>query len=226
MIDRSNLPGAVLLASALLAATITPPAAAAPCKLVLDPAATRVTFTLDATGHTVEGEAPIEESAIEFDLATGEASGAITVAARRIETGNKTRDSDMRRKVLETDRYPHIVFRPESAKGELAQEGKSRVELVGSFEIHGQGHPLELDCEVSREGERVSAETRFTVPYVEWGMKNPSFLFLRVAKEVEVAIHAVGRLAEGAAEPSSPDPGDAPPPSPAGTGRSSPRFPS
>jgi hypothetical protein len=33
------------------------------------------------------------------------------------------------------------------------------------------------------------------VPYVQWGMKNPSTLFLRVSNKVEISIHTVARAA-------------------------------
>ena len=47
---------------------------------------------------------------------------------------------------------------------------------------------------VEASGDELSAETAFEIPYVEWGMKDPSFLFLRVAKVVEVKVSATGSL--------------------------------
>jgi hypothetical protein len=39
---------------------------------------------------------------------------------------------------------------------------------------------------------RLDATGSFSVPYVEWGMKNPSKPFLRVGKAVEVSVDAKG----------------------------------
>jgi hypothetical protein len=43
------------------------------------------------------------------------------------------------------------------------------------------------------EGGRVNATADFEVPYVKWGMKDPSTLFLRVKNSVLINIVAVGR---------------------------------
>ena len=39
--------------------------------------------------------------------------------------------------------------------------------------------------------------THFSVPYVRWGMKNPSTLFLRVGDTVSIDVHAAGRIQPG-----------------------------
>jgi hypothetical protein len=47
---------------------------------------------------------------------------------------------------------------------------------------------------VQISADTVTATTRFTVPYVEWGMKNPSRLLLRVSKQVEIEVSAKGTI--------------------------------
>ena len=66
--------------------------------------------------------------------------------------------------------------------------------ISGRFEIHGEEHPLVLDFDVDIDGDELRATTTFTVPYVEWGMKDPSKFLLRVKKEVALTIRAVGTL--------------------------------
>ena len=44
---------------------------------------------------------------------------------------------------------------------------------------------------------RLDASGTFSVPYVEWGMKDPSKAFLRVGKAVDVTIDAKGALTAG-----------------------------
>jgi polyisoprenoid-binding protein YceI len=201
---------AVTAVTAITAATTQPsparpPAAAAPAPgeeitVHLDPEASRITFTLGATLHTVEGSFQLTEGEIRFDPATGEASGRVVVDAASGDTGNDKRDRDMHAKVLESDTHPRFILTPERVEGSFSPEGASQIVLHGSLEIHGGTHPVALSAEVRTANGRVEADGRLEVPYVEWGMEDPSKFILRVEKSVAVEVHAVGRLAAGAEE--------------------------
>ncbi len=43
------------------------------------------------------------------------------------------------------------------------------------------------------KGGEMTASIHFSIPYVKWGMKNPSTFVLRVADHVEIDLSAVGR---------------------------------
>ena len=60
--------------------------------------------------------------------------------------------------------------------------------------LHGADHPMTLPLSVTVDGGNVKAEARFEVPYVEWGMEDPSFLFVRAEKRVVVSVRAEGRI--------------------------------
>jgi hypothetical protein len=60
--------------------------------------------------------------------------------------------------------------------------------------MHGASHPLTLVVQAHLAGEQLTSDTHFTIPYVSWGLKNPSTLFLRVNDTVDIAIHAVGQV--------------------------------
>lgn len=162
--------------------------------VVLDTTSTRIAFTLGATLHTVEGSFAVREGRISFDPAGGRATGRVVVDATSGDTGNAKRDRKMHREVLESERYPEIVFTPSSVAGHLAPQGTSHVTLAGTVSLHGGSHPLSIPTDVTVDGDRVTATGTFAVPYVEWGLEDPSAFILRVEKHVDVTLEAVGRL--------------------------------
>ncbi|HZI63227.1 MAG TPA: YceI family protein [Thermoanaerobaculia bacterium] len=183
-------------------------AGAAELRLVLDPAESRVAFSLDATLHTVRGTARLEHGEVRFDPASGAASGEIVVDARSAETGNGSRDRDMHRKVLDSADFPQIVLEIERLSGEFAPAGRSDLRLGGRMRLQGGAHPIEIPVQAEAAGEKVTAKARFTVPYVAWGLPDPSTFVLRVGKQVAVEVAAVGRLVAASAGAAA---GEAPP---------------
>lgn len=199
-------PALSALAAALAAglAALAPAApAAAETVLRLDPAATDVSFEVPATGHDVHGLLRLAAGEVRFDPATGEAAGTITVDAKSAETGNGSRDRTLHEKVFESELFPSFVFTAERVEGALPADGKGEVRLRGTMRVHGDDHPMVLPAEVEVHGDEVVADVTFEVPYVAWGMHNPSLMFLRVADAVAVTVHAEGSLVSEAADASN-----------------------
>src|SRR5271165_6205510 len=145
-----------------------------------DPAKTRIEWTLGDVLHTVQGTFQLKSGAILFDPRTGEASGQMVVDATSGNSGNKTRDSKMNKEILESSRYPEIIFSPSHVSGYVAGQDSSTVQVAGTFMIHGGSHELTLTLPISVKSNSIEAHTSFPVPYVAWGMKDPSTLFLKV----------------------------------------------
>jgi polyisoprenoid-binding protein YceI len=164
--------------------------------LQLDPARTAVSFTLDATLHSVHGTFHAKPSAVEFDPASGLLSGEILVDAKSGETGNGMRDRKMHKDVLESDVYPAISFRPDRVEGKVALPGKSSVQVHGMFRIHGADREMTVPAEVELFPDSWTASVHFTIPYAKWGMKNPSTFFLRVSDSVEIDVVTAGSVVQ------------------------------
>jgi hypothetical protein len=113
--------------------------------------------------------------------------GEIVVNTQSGESGKGTRDRKTRREGLESDRYPDIIFRPDSVEGAVAAEGQSLL-LVRT------DHELTVPAEVEMRPDGWSATVHFAIPYVKWGMKNPSTLFLPVSESVEIDLGIGGVL--------------------------------
>jgi polyisoprenoid-binding protein YceI len=164
-------------------------------KVVLDPAQTEIHWKLSAGLHTIHGTFKLKSGEFLFNPKTGLAEGEILVDATTGQSGNAARDKRMQDEVLESNRYPAVFYHPTKIKGPFkAGEGTQDLTGEGTFNIHGADHPLELPLKVQISADTVTATTRFTVPYVEWGMKNPSRFLLRVGKQVEVEVTAKGTI--------------------------------
>lgn len=167
-------------------------AAAQNVELGLSPQQTAIQYTLDASFHTVHGTFQLKNGDLHFDPATNRLWGAIVVDARSGETGNGSRDRKMHKEVLESEHYPEIAFRPSRVEGTVAMQGKSSVQVHGIFAIHGAEHEVTVPAEIEMFPDRWIATLHFAVPYVQWGMKNPSNFFLRVSESVEVEVSTAG----------------------------------
>ena len=190
--------GLLLVAFGLSAETLR----AQDMALELDPAKTRVEFTLGATLHSVHGTFALKSGTIHFNPSTGSASGLIVVDATSGDTENKGRDHKMHQEILESQRYPEITFTPAKLIGKVELQGDSSVQVDGIFRLHGTDHPMTLTVPAQVKGNSLSARTHIVIPYIAWGLKNPSTFFLHVSDEVEVDITAAGRVLP---MPSQPD---------------------
>jgi polyisoprenoid-binding protein YceI len=197
---RFSLPCMLAVVSAFAALIGAPASRAQESVVQLDPAQTKIEFSLSGTMHTVHGKFALKSSTIRFDPSTGKIGGAIVVDATSGNSGNGGRDARMHREILESAKFPEIVFTPTQVKGAAAAEGSSKVEVAGRFRLHGEEHEVTLPIEIAAEGKNLRITTHIDIPYVQWGLKNPSNFFLRVSDKVEVEIQATGHL-QSAANP-------------------------
>src|SRR5579864_1673381 len=185
----------ILAAFAALATLVLSPASRAQESVVqLDPAQTKIEFSLDGNFHTVHGKFALKSNTIHFDPSTGKISGAIVVDATSGDSGNSGRDKKMHREILESAKFPEIVFTPTQFTGKVAAEGDSKVEVSGQFRLHGQDHDVKLPIDVKADGKGMQITTHIEIPYVQWGLKNPSNFLLRVRDKVVIDIEATGRV--------------------------------
>jgi polyisoprenoid-binding protein YceI len=161
-------------------------------RLQFDPAKSTIGFTLGDILHTIHGSFQLKSGDVEYKVATKSVAGNIIVDATSGQSGNHSRDRKMHKEVLESDRYPAISFRPDRVEGNVATLGTSNIQVHGMFSIHGTDHELILPVKVEVFPDHWTADTHFTVPYVKWGIKNPSTFVLRVSESVEIDVHASG----------------------------------
>ena len=197
--ERIRMPFCFALCITFVALSLAPAGRAQEFAVQLDPAQTKIEFTLGSTLHTVEGTFKLKRGAIRYDPTTGKVGGSIIVDATSGESGNGGRDHKMHREILESGKYPEIIFTPSEAKGTFDPKGPSKLEVSGHFSLHGQDHDVTLPIDIQPSGRQLRMAAHITIPYIKWGLKNPSTFILRASDKVEVNIHAVGQLADDGA---------------------------
>jgi polyisoprenoid-binding protein YceI len=191
--SRRSIAGALWLAALICAAAAT--AGAQQMRVTLDPATTQINFTLAATLHTVHGTFKLKSGQIQWDAATGHATGSIVIDATSGNTDNASRDKNMHNQVLESAKFPEITFTPSLIKGAFNKDGSSQLEVAGVIRIHGQDHDQTLKLAVEQAaGGTLETTTQFPIPYVKWGIKDPSTFLLHVADTVNVEIQATANI--------------------------------
>lgn len=202
----SGWKSAVMTAAAIfgigifLSATATPPhpqsaqATLQEVVLTLDPAQSKVHWTVDSTLHTVHGTFRMKSGSVHFDQQTGIAVGEIVVLATSGESGNSSRDEKLHKEVLESRKYPDAVFRPTQIEGTVSTTGGSDLKIRGTFILHGGSHDITVPVHAELLGENWKGTARFDVPYIQWGLKNPSNFLLKVQPIVNVQLEMAGSL--------------------------------
>ncbi|HTC63888.1 MAG TPA: YceI family protein [Candidatus Saccharimonadales bacterium] len=180
--------------AALLMLTSAQPARAQALSVQIDPAQSKVEYSLSSTVHTVHGTFAVKNGSVRYDPAGGQISGTIVVDATSGQSGNDSRDGRMHREILESAKFPEIVFSPATLTGAVAADGISKVEVSGRFRLHGQEHEVTVPVEVKANGKNFDLTAHLEIPYVKWGLKNPSNFLLHVSETVTIEIQARGNV--------------------------------
>jgi polyisoprenoid-binding protein YceI len=167
----------------------------------VDPALSTLHWTLDTTLHLVHGTFAVKRGEVSIDPATGNATGEIVVDATSGKTDNDSRDKKMHQEILETARFPEIVFRAAQVDGLATPPGKSQLKLHGVFAIHGAQHDMTVPADFESADDHWKGTATFVVPYIAWGIKNPSNFLLKASPTVEVTLELSGSVHPGPKAP-------------------------
>jgi polyisoprenoid-binding protein YceI len=180
-----------MIATLVLAAVVAGPGAYA-----VDPGRSEAGFDLKATMHTVHGITRDVRGevrvAIESDGALG-LQGKITVNAASLDTDNGRRDAKMHGTSLDVATFPFLVFEPErfTPAGEPAADAPMKGHLTGKLTIRGTTRPVTIDATLApATGHAIDVEGRFDVTWADFGVPDPSFAFVTIAKVVNARFKA------------------------------------
>jgi polyisoprenoid-binding protein YceI len=179
-----------------LAVLLVPDALAQQQTFIANLDASDVKITLKTTHEVVNGTFQIQSGSLAFDQGAAKMSGSVVVLAGSGKTGNGSRDKKMNKDILEVEQHATVSFEPRSYTGVIASSGDSTIQVSGIFTLLGTPHEITIPILVHREGATATAKAHFVVPYIQWGLKDPSFLFWKADKDVAIDLFLNGRLSQ------------------------------
>jgi polyisoprenoid-binding protein YceI len=160
----------------------------------VNPDACEVKIKLNTTHEVVNGTFHLQSGSIEFDRSNSKMSGSVDVLAGSGKTGNDSRDKKMNKDILKVDQYTTVSFAPKTYTGTIAPSGDSTIQVRGVFTLLGNPHDLTIPIQIHMDGSKATARAQFVVPYVQWGLKNPSFMFWKAENDVAIDLNLVGQI--------------------------------
>ena len=95
---------------------------------------------------------------------------------------------------MKAQTYPTVTFAPTKFSGQVKDSGDSTGQVEGTFTLLGQTHTITVPMTAHMDGDHFTATGSFVVPFVNWGVKDPSFMFLKVDKEVKIELKLAGTV--------------------------------
>jgi hypothetical protein len=177
-----------------LAVILGPAALAQHQTFTVNPDASEVKIKLNTTHEVVNGTFHIQSGSINFDRAASHISGIVIVAAGSGKTGNDSRDKRINKDILKVDQFATVSFAPKAYNGTIAVSDDSAIQVSGVFTLLGTPHDLTIPMQIHIGDSKATARTHFVVPYVQWGLKNPSFLFWKAENDVAIDLNLAGQV--------------------------------
>jgi hypothetical protein len=92
------------------------------------------------------------------------------------------------------DQYTAVSFAPKTYTGTIAPFGDSTIQVSGVFTLLGNPHDLMIPMQIQMDGSKATARAKFVFPYVQWGLKNRSFMFWKAENDVAIDLNLVGQV--------------------------------
>ena len=122
----------------------------------------------------------------------------IKINAADLDTKDAGRDKRMKKKFLEVNKYPEIIFNSTGIKSSdlpakpldsITKDNPLQFELSGALTIHGVSRKISLGVNVYFFADKLIAEGSTTLVLQDYSIKNPSFLFFRTDDLVTIEFH-------------------------------------
>lgn len=115
----------------------------------------------------------------------------IKIPVEKFSFANALMQEHFNEKYMESDKYPHAVFKgkilnPDSI--DLNKNGTYKVKAEGTLNIHGVSKKRIIDCTFTRKDGQISIESTFKVLLTDHNIEVPQLLFEKIAEVIDVFV--------------------------------------
>ncbi len=156
-------------------------------------------FYSKAPMESFEGTTDQIVGSVSADLANLAAGVMVEVQVdmASMDTGMKLRNKHMRDNHLETDEFPHAVFRAErvlkAPSGPLVPGSSAEFLLAGTMTLHGITReieaPVSVACDETDGRLSLQVSSKFQITLSDYEIKRPKFLVLKLNETQDVEIN-------------------------------------
>jgi polyisoprenoid-binding protein YceI len=143
-----------------------------------------------------EGEATFSPDAIDdARLVLRIKAGSLSVTDKISDKDRRELESTMNRDVLDTTRYPEILFESSKVSASKAAEGQFFVNMVGMLTLRGVSNNQPVAAQISLTGDMLRAHGEFTILQSAYGIQPISVAggALKVKDDLKCAFDIVAR---------------------------------
>jgi polyisoprenoid-binding protein YceI len=175
----------------------------------IDPVVSRFTVKAFATGllssfghnptlavRDFTGEATLSPAALDqASLVIRIKAGSLTVTDSMSDKDRRELESAMNEEVLETAKYPEIVYEASKVSASQAGEGQFLVNMVGTLGLHGVTNSQAVTARISLMGDMLRANGEFTTLQSAYGIRPVSIAggSLKLKDELKCSFDIVAR---------------------------------
>ena len=109
-----------------------------------------------------------------------------TLPLASLKTGIELRDTHMREKYLQVDKYPNAVLEVAWSAIKLPEAGQTVTQTVpGKMTLHGQTKDVSVTYTVKRTGDVYEASGKLPLNFKDYGVDVPNYLGVTVKPDIE-----------------------------------------
>ena len=153
----------------------------------------KATFYSKVPLHSFEGVSETLVGLIDLDKGTVD----FYIDLETLDTGNGKRDKDMKL-TLETEKYPFAEFFGKLVSDFNAESNDVQgVKVKGTFKIHGEEQEIEVNGTLQMTDEGLHVTAGWILNLLDYKIKPPKVLFIKVDENQEIKIDALLKPIEG-----------------------------